>query len=71
MANVVRRCTKCGHEDAAHRWNSIDDALNAGALRSSWACPECAWPEPELVESGNSAQMPDHHAQAAPDKAPD
>lgn len=54
MAMVVRRCTKCGNFDSQHNWASMDAAVNGGALPPDWACPNCAWPEAELVEIDQS-----------------
>ena len=50
MTIVVRRCTKCGSVDPKLHWKSIPDAVKSNALPPSWACPNCAWPEGELVE---------------------
>lgn len=55
MAIVVRRCTKCGNFDSKYTWSSMDAAVKDGALPREWACPNCAWPEAELVEIDNSA----------------
>ena len=54
MAIVVRRCTKCGNFDSKYNWSSMDAAARAGALPRDWACPNCAWPEAELVEIDGS-----------------
>ncbi len=51
MHMTVRQCTSCGREDLRERWPSLDAAIQAGALRAEWACPTCAWPECDLVES--------------------
>ena len=54
MAIVVRRCTKCGNFDSKYTWSSMDAAAKDGALPPDWACPNCAWPEAELVEIDGS-----------------
>jgi hypothetical protein len=54
MAMVVRRCTSCGNFDSKFHWRSIDEAVNDNALPPGWACPNCAWPEAELVEIDGS-----------------
>jgi hypothetical protein len=56
MASVVVGCTKCGHRELGHRWDSIDQAIREGALRSTWVCPDCAWPEPDLIEIEDQAE---------------
>jgi hypothetical protein len=50
MAVVVRRCLKCGNIETRNHWNSMDEATKADALNPNWACPNCAWPEAELIE---------------------
>jgi hypothetical protein len=50
MNTVLLRCTKCGTLDMHRQWNSLEEAANKGAFEPDWACPSCAWPEPELIE---------------------
>lgn len=50
MSLVVRRCTKCGAVETRNHWDSMKDAVQAGAPVAVWACAECGWPEPELLE---------------------
>ncbi len=54
MASIVRRCTSCGNEEMRFQWHSMDEASKAGALELPWACPNCGWPEAELVEVDSS-----------------
>ena len=54
MAMVVRRCTQCGNFDSRYNWPSMDSAVKGGALPPDWACPNCAWPEAELIEIDGS-----------------
>ncbi len=50
MSLVVRQCTRCGNIETRNHWDSMAEAANAGAVETSWACPECGWTEPELIE---------------------
>ncbi len=50
MSLVVRQCTKCGHVETRTHWDSMSEAAKAEATEVSWACPECGWPEPQLIE---------------------
>ena len=59
MAMVVRRCTRCGNFDSKSHWQSIDAAVRDGALPPDWACPNCAWPDAELVEIDGSVAESD------------
>jgi hypothetical protein len=59
MAMVVRRCTSCGNFDSKYNWQSVDAAIKDGALPADWACPNCAWPEAELVEIDGSVAESD------------
>lgn len=54
MATIVRKCTRCGNRDLQNHWDSMDEALGAGALRMAWTCPNCAWTEADLVEVDQS-----------------
>jgi hypothetical protein len=49
MKTVLRRCTKCDLLDARRQWSSVNEAAGKGALAGYWACPNCAWPEAELI----------------------
>jgi hypothetical protein len=51
MAQLVRKCEKCGTTDTKQAWHSMDEATKDGAFEKSWTCPSCAWPEFELVPS--------------------
>ena len=63
--SVVRRCTRCGHIDKQPKWRTIEEAVKGGALPPTWACPNCAWPEPELVEEGAAVETEDREPAAA------
>jgi hypothetical protein len=56
MRIVVRRCSKCGNDDLRHQWDSMHHAAAVGALRAAWSCPDCAWPEADLVEVESSSE---------------
>ena len=59
MNRVVLQCTKCGFIDERREWGSFDEAANAGAVNSGWACPSCAWPDPGLVEAEQPVTVPE------------
>ena len=50
MAQVARKCTKCGSLDTRKTWSSTAAAVDDEALER-WTCPACAWPEAELVDA--------------------
>ena len=54
MAQVARKCTKCGSLDTQRTWSSTAAAVDDGALEA-WTCPSCAWPEAELVDTDAEA----------------
>jgi hypothetical protein len=56
MQIVVRRCAKCGSDDLRHHWDSMAHAAADGALRMAWVCPNCAWPETDVVETDISEE---------------
>jgi hypothetical protein len=56
---VVRRCTRCGNFDSKVHWPSIDEASRE-AFPPNWACPNCAWPDAELVEIDGSVAESDN-----------
>ncbi len=46
----VRKCLRCGNADLSRRWDSRTKAADDGAFKAEWACPNCAWPDFDIVE---------------------
>lgn len=59
MPSVIRHCPKCGHDDLRQQWDSVDQAMDSGAMSATWVCPSCSWPEPEIVEMEQPVTVPD------------
>ncbi|HXG39882.1 MAG TPA: hypothetical protein VNJ28_02975 [Candidatus Limnocylindrales bacterium] len=57
MAEYVRQCAKCGNVDRSMTWSSVDEAASRGAFQQSWTCPQCAWPDFDIVEASEAAGM--------------
>ena len=66
MAVVVRRCLKCGNIETRNHWSSMAEATRADALNPNWACPDCAWPEAELIEVATLDVPSKEGAESAP-----
>ena len=68
MPLVVRRCPRCGHEEAGYGWTSVAEDAEAGAHGREWTCPGCYWTEPAPVVNGPREVMREYdHGSIRPD----
>lgn len=56
MAELMRKCEKCGALDMSKSWSSPDAASKDGAFDGAWTCSSCAWTEFDLVEGEAEAE---------------
>ncbi len=47
---VAKKCEQCGRVDMRTTWPSEKDAAKDPVF-ARWTCPNCAWPEFDLVEA--------------------